>query len=232
MKNFIPLFLLLIPLTVGAQTVNNDSVRVFPDNELIALQYRSIDANVFLRPFNASFQEPLKESVKESFQEPLKVEGISSEEGRRGFDRSRLRIGLDFALSISDNYTYLGIGPQVGYVFSDFLMAGGGVKYYHQKVRNSQFELRSNLVGADVFGFIYPFSILTAFLRPEFNYIWASRTHTPTGDRVTFNGISPAIVVGAGIRMGGTHITVNYDLLQHENSPHPEGFFLGVAAFF
>ncbi len=52
------------------------------------------------------------------------------------------------------------------------------------------------------------------------------------GDKISTKGFVPTLVVGAGLRLGYSHITINYDLLQQKNSPHPDGFYLGVSAFF
>jgi hypothetical protein len=146
-------------------------------------------------------------------------------------DRTKLRLGANIGLSLSKNYTYLGIGPQIGYQFSNYFMAGAGIKYYHLKRNLSDYERKNNLLGLNLFGYVYPVKFITLFAQPELNYIWSNITYN-TGEKVTNKGIAPSLVVGTGLKLGYNHITINYDLVKHSNSPHPQGFYLGISAFF
>lgn len=148
------------------------------------------------------------------------------------FDKSKLRFGANLGLSISSNYTNLGFGPQIGYQFNDYFMAGTGVKYYYARARTNEYEIRNNLLGANLFGYFYPVNFIALFAQPELNYIWAKFTSRTTKDSITDRGLVSSLVVGAGFRLGRSHVTLNYDLVQHTNSPHPEGIYLGVSAFF
>lgn len=146
-------------------------------------------------------------------------------------DRTKLRFGANIGLSLSKNYTYLGIGPQIGYQFNKYFMAGTGIKYYHLKRNLSDYEKKNNLFGFNLFGYVYPVRFITLFAQPELNYIWSNITYN-TGEKIINNSFSPSLVMGAGLRLGYTHVTINYDLVQHTNSPHPKGFYLGISAFF
>ena len=146
-------------------------------------------------------------------------------------DHTKLRFGANIGLSLSKNYTYLGVGPQIGYQFNNYFMAGAGIKYYHLKRNLSEYERKNNLLGFNLFGYIYPVRFITIFAQPELNYIWSNITYN-TGEKVTNNGIAPSLILGAGLKLGPTHVTLNYDLVQHNNSPHPKGFYLGISAFF
>ena len=146
-------------------------------------------------------------------------------------DRTKLRLGANIGLSLSKNYTYLGIGPQIGYQFSNYFMAGAGIKYYHLKRNLSDYERKNNLLGLNLFGYVYPVKFITLFAQPELNYIWSNITYN-TGEKVTNKGFAPSLVVGTGLKLGYNHITINYDLVKHSNSPHPQGFYLGISAFF
>lgn len=55
-------------------------------------------------------------------------------------DRTKLRLGADIGLSVSKNYTYLGVGPQLGYQFNKYFMSGAGLKYYYLKRKLSDYE--------------------------------------------------------------------------------------------
>ncbi len=148
------------------------------------------------------------------------------------FDKNKLRFGANLGLSLSRNYTHLGLGPQVGYQFNKYFMAGTGVKYYYSRARLTDYEHKNNLLGINLFGYTYPVRFITIFTQPELNYIWSKLTYNTTGEVITSNGFVPSLIVGAGLRLGYSHITLNYDLVQRPNSPHPDGFFLGVSAFF
>lgn len=147
-------------------------------------------------------------------------------------DRKNLRFGADFGLSISNNYTNLGIGPQIGYQFNQYFMTGLGVKYYYSRTRTYEYIVKNHLLGANFFGYLYPVKFFTIFVQPEFNYIWSSLVSRGTGNEISDKGFVPSLVTGAGLRIRRSHITLNYDLLQQDNSPHPDGLYLGVSAFF
>lgn len=213
MKRVLSLFFLLSVLSAGAQTITYDTIRVSPDDERNIHHNRSRDVRVT--------------------SEPLRRENINTA-GRQStsFDRNKLRFGANLGLSISRNYTNLGFGPQIGYQFNDYFMVGAGIKYYYTKARTYEYEIRNNLLGTNLFGYFYPVQFIALFAQPEINYIWSKLTSRTTTDSLTDKGLVPSLVVGAGFRLGRSHITLNYDLVQHANSPHPEGFYLGVSAFF
>ncbi|MEA4917047.1 hypothetical protein [Proteiniphilum sp.] len=213
MKPLLFTFFLLYALSSGAQTITYDTIKVSPDDE------RNIHLN-----------RSEKGSVAKA---PLRKENVNHREGQvTAFDKSKLRFGANMGLSISRNYTNLGIGPQIGYQFNQYFMAGAGIKYYYTRARTYSYEIKNNLLGANLFGYFYPVQFITLFAQPEINYIWSTLKPTTQGDTLTDKGMVPSLVVGAGLRLGRSHITLNYDLLQDVNSPHPEGFYVGVSAFF
>ena len=148
------------------------------------------------------------------------------------FDKSKLRFGANLGLSLSRNYTVFGLGPQVGYQFTDHFMAGAGVKYYYTKVRTYDYDIKSNLFGLNTFGYYYPLRFLAFFVQPEMNYIWSTLSYESGVPDTKESGFVPSLVVGGGLRLGRSHITLNYDLAKNPRSPYPNGFFLGVSAFF
>ena len=111
-------------------------------------------------------------------------------------------------------------------------MSGAGLKYYYTKTRNIDYEILYYLLGANLFGYIYPVRFITLFVLPEINYTRSTLTYESGGDALVTKGFVPSLVTGAGLRLGYTHLTINYDLVQHARSPHPTGFYLGVSAFF
>jgi hypothetical protein len=149
-----------------------------------------------------------------------------------GFDKSKLRFGATLGASISRNYTHMGLGPQAGYQFNPHFMAGAGLKFSYTKARTYAYETNSNLIGASTFGYLYPLKFIALFAQPEINYIWSGIISRTTHEKITEKGFVPAVIVGAGFRVARSHITLNYDVVRHPDSPHPNGLFLGISAFF
>ena len=213
MNRLLFLFFLLSALSAEAQTITYDTIRVSPDDE------RNIHLN---RSRNTRATD-----------KPLRRGSIYTAGGQpTTFDKSKLRFGANLGLSVSRNYTNLGFGPQIGYQFNEYFMVGTGIKYYYTRARTYEYEIKNNLLGMNVFGYFYPVNFMALFAQPELNYIWSKLTSRTTGNSVADRGLVPSLVVGAGFRLGRSHITLNYDLMQHANSPHPDGLYLGVSAFF
>ncbi len=211
MRRLILFVYLFSALSAGAQVITYDTIRVSPDDERNIHRYRAKDVVV-------SSESLAQEKIYVTREQPA------------SFDKSKLRFGADLGLSISRNYTNLGFGPQIGYQFNEHLMTGAGIKYYFRKARTYDYEIKNNLLGTNLFAYFYPASFIALFAQPELNYIWSSSRTTE--NMVTVKGLVPSVVVGAGFRLGMSHITLNYDLVQHANSPHPDGFYLGISAFF
>jgi len=213
MKQFIPLLFFLIALGTEAQVIRYDTIRVTAGDE------RNIHQTT--KQNNIAEAARIQVDEKQPDQNDL-----------TRFDRRKLRFGADLGLSLSRNYTRLGVGPQVGYQLNPYLMAGAGIKYYYTRADLTSYESRDNLLGANIFGYFYPARFIALFAQPELNYIRSSLTDKSTGNENIKKGMVPSLVVGGGLRLGRSHITLNYDLIQHLNSPHPAGFYLGVSAFF
>lgn len=216
MKRWCFLLLLAAPLIVAAQGIRYDTIRVAPSDE------RNIHTP-------QEQQSPSVQHVHRS-QNQQRQTNVEKASGTR-FERSKLRLGANLGLSISRNYTNVGFGPQVGYQFNDYFMAGAGVKYYYTKANYTDYEIKNNLFGGNLFGYFYPVRYFVLFLQPEINYTRSTLTYNE-GDQFVSKGFAPSLVAGAGLRLGFTHLTLNYDLVQHSRSPHPSGFYMGVSAFF
>ena len=201
------LLLAMLPLAANAQEIRYDTIKVSYNDERNILHAQSQGAR-------------------------SQVNRSNSAKPRAQFDRSKIRLGANLGLSISRNFTNLGIGPQIGYQFNNYFMAGAGLKYYYTKARFPEYEVKDNLFGGNLFGYFYPVKFFTIFLQPEINYTRSTLTYDSNSETLVSKGFAPSIVAGAGIRLGYTHLTINYDLVQHRHSPHPSGFFMGVSAFF
>ena len=218
MKNFFLLLLVALSITASAQVITYDTIRVSTDDE------RNIYGTQRRQP---AAQSPIN-------QRPV----LLDREPDPGFlfDKRKLRYGANIGLSFSRNYSAFNFGPQVGYQLSNRFMAGVGIKYYYNKVRafqyNEAYLYKNNLLGANLFGYFYPARFLALFAQPEINRLWANLTDEETGEVTKSSGLVPSLLVGGGLRLGHSHITLNYDLAQHTNSPYPRGWFLGFSTFF
>lgn len=217
-KILFTLFLSLSTLMIHSQVIRYDTIKVAPNDQ------RNINRVVrSQKSVNTS-----KSTAKTSVKKPNTP--VSS-----GFDKTKIRYGANLGLSLSRNYTSINIGPQLGYQASNQFMFGAGVKYNYNKVRgyeyNSSSVYKNNLLGVNTFGYFYPVSFITVFAQPELNYLWSRFENETTGDTHYSNGAVPSVLVGAGLRLGMSHITVNYDLVKHVNSPYSKGVFLGISVF-
>lgn len=218
MKKLLFLFFIAFPILASAQVITYDTIRVSPGDE------RNIHRNRQQQTMQR--QQPARErNNRPVLLDNQPTSGFT-------FDKRKMRFGANLGLSLSRNYTVFGLGPQVGYQFSDIFMAGAGVKYYYTRVRAYDYTSKSNLLGANTFGYLYPVRFLTVFAQPELNYIWSTLSENTAFEDRRVSGFVPSVVVGAGLRLGRSHITMNYDLVQDTRSPYPNGFFLGVSAFF
>lgn len=218
MKRLLLSLFLLSALAAGAQVITYDTIRVSP-HDARNIHREQTEKERVNTGSRLQKRNKLSNSYPQNRQSPV-------------FDKSKLRFGADLGLSISRNYTNLGVGPQIGYLFNQYFMAGAGIRYYYTKSRTYDYEVKSNLLGANLFGYFYPISFITVFIQPEINHIWSDFSSRTSDRKYSDSGFSTSLVVGGGFRLGGSHITLNYDLTQHKNSPHPDGVYLGVSAFF
>lgn len=219
MKKLYLLLLLAFPIVASAQVITYDTIRVSPNDERNIYRTQRPQQT---QPNRQRGQQPVV----------LQNESVSSS----AFDKSKFRYGANIGLSFSRNYAAVNFGPQVGYQLTEKFMAGVGVKYYYNKVRafqyNESYLYTNNLLGVNMFGYFYPVRFVAVFAQPGINHLWAKYKNESTGEVVNSSGLVPSLIVGGGFRLGRSHITLNYDLAQHTNSPYPKGFFLGISAFF
>lgn len=177
---------------------------------------------------NISDTQPIKIKLQ-SNQNELRPSSIYQ---KRVLDRNKFRYGANLGLSFSQNYSYFNFGPQVGYQFNEYFMSGTGIKYYYTKIKNISEIYRNHQLGFNIFGYTYPVKFITLFTQAELNYLWSAYSDNSSGITSKAQGLVPSLVVGGGFRFGRSHLTLNYDLLQHNNSPYPKGFYTGVSVFF
>lgn len=148
-------------------------------------------------------------------------------EKKSGFDLSKLVIGGSLGFAFGNHSTSINISPQVGYAFSKYLTAGGGVSYTYYDYRSSS----QNYLGLNLFGRAYPIDYLTIQVQPELYSMWGSYSGVKYDNRVV-----PCLLVGAGITIpagrGGVNMMLYYDVVQDDWSPYSSEIFYSVGYIF
>ena len=159
------------------------------------------------------------------------------EEGKSGFDKSKLFFGGNFGLAFGNYSTLVNVSPQIGYRFNRYVAAGAGINFIYSSYKydfgdvNQNYKEQYGVTGLNIFGRFYPIEYLFVQVQPEANYTWL-KYHFYNGepDEKLPNKIVPSLLGGVGAAIpagrGALIVTVNYDLLQNERSPY------GNRAFF
>jgi len=156
---------------------------------------------------------------------------------KRGFDRSRLFGGGNFALNFG-NITIINVSPQLGYRFSRYLAAGVGVNAQYSSFKTinaydgATFSRENYGVGGvNVFGRFYPIEHIILQVQPEANYVWGKIKYYNPAEQLKLSGkIVPSLLLGAGgaIPMGGSGAFIamaQYDILQSDRTPYGDKIF-------
>lgn len=222
MKKANILFVLLLFSVVSvAQGIRYDTIKVSPGDE------RNIHRGATLQTSKQTTIKT-KSSNTKGYYDNVLGSGYS-------LDASKFRYGADIGLYFSRNYSSFNLGPQVGYLLSEHVMLGVGAKYYYLKTRGYSYQqetvYKNNLLGVNAFGYFYPTRYTVLFAQPEINHMWSLIRDEVTGESRRISGFVPAFLIGGGLRLGVTHVTLNYDLGRHRNSPYSRGLFLGFSIF-
>lgn len=149
---------------------------------------------------------------------------------QRGFDKHKLFLGGNLGLSFG-NITYLNLSPAVGYRFSPLFAAGVQLNGQYESIRyldqyNSLYQKdRYGLVGAGLFGRVYPVPQIFIHLQPEMNMIFGKSRFYDGSPDLKFTEHIPSVLGGLGYSQqtgGNSAITIMilYDLLQRKDSPY------------
>jgi hypothetical protein len=156
----------------------------------------------------------------------------SQDEGKKGFDKSRLFFGGNFGLGFSSYYTLINVSPQVGYHFNQYLAAGTGINFIYSSQRyytgnvNYDYRFDYGVVGLNVFGRVYPLQQLFLQIQPELNYTWGKeKFYDGSPDQKLSPQFVPSLLAGAGGaipmgRAGAFILIIQYDLLQNNRTPY------------
>ncbi|MDR2145055.1 MAG: hypothetical protein LBE91_01165 [Tannerella sp.] len=142
------------------------------------------------------------------------------------FDRSKLTFGGNFALGFADESTIITVLPQIGYNFTPQINLGAGIGYSYHRYKIDGETAKFNYYGMNVYGRFFPASFLVFQVQPEIYY----STRNLFGEKGS--GMVPALIVGAGLRMGNVTAMLQYDLIHDDYSPYGTSIFYGVGYMF
>jgi hypothetical protein len=166
------------------------------------------------------------------------------EQKEKKFDPSRLVFGGVIGASFGD-FTFVQVSPQVGYAFSQYFTAGGGINFIFssEKYRNINgdelYKYEYGYAGLNVFARVFPVRFLMVSAQPEVNYNWGKiKYNTPnTPDAKIDGAFIPSLLLGAGVVLptggrGGMMISIQYDVVQDERSPYGRNAFVNFGFTF
>lgn len=149
----------------------------------------------------------------------------------KGFDKQKLFIGGNLGLTFGD-VTYINLSPDAGYRFSKLFAAGIQINSMYESVRYYDpggaltEKDRYGMVGAGIFGRVYPLQQFFIQLQPEMNFIFGNSTfYDGTSSSGKYREKVPSMLGGIGYSQsaGGTSaftIMILYDFLQKPDSPY------------
>lgn len=148
---------------------------------------------------------------------------------QKGFDPNRVFIGSSLNIGLSNRFFNLGLNPEVGYSFNNWLDAGVllNINYFSQN--GTVYKDKNFNYGGGGFLRIWPVNFLHLQIQPEYN--WISSTRTYSDNSGTFKYKTGAASLLAGIGYGSreigsrfSHFTIMIDLLQEMNSPYRDNY--------
>ena len=173
----------------------------------------------------------------------ISVFAQDEEEGKKGFDKSKLFFGGTFGASFG-SYTFVNVSPQVGYRFNKFFAAGAGVNFIYSSVKYDygsaalNYKNEYGVVGLNIFGRVYPVQFLVIQVQPEMNYTWGKvHFYDGSADQKLDPKFVPSLLVGGGVAIptggrGAMTIMYQYDVVQDPRSPYGTAAFLSIGFSF
>jgi hypothetical protein len=162
----------------------------------------------------------------------------SYQEKEKKFDPNRLVFGGIIGASFG-NFTFVQVAPQVGYMFNQYLTAGGGINFIFssQKFANGD-KYEYGFAGLNVFARAFPVRFLVVSAQPEINYSWGKYRFAGGAPDQKMDGMFvPSLLLGGGLVIptggrGGMMLTMQYDVIQNERSPYGSSAFVNVGFTF
>ena len=155
-----------------------------------------------------------------------------ADEKKGKFKRENTFFGAAVNLSLGNRFFNVGVNPEIGYSFNNWLDAGVALNlnYFSQNASDfSNIRFRNFNYGAGTFLRIWPVNFLHVQVQPEYNWINSSQKNVISGQTFKYNYSSESLLVGIGYgsRMVGSqysYVTLMIDVLQNINSPYRDQF--------
>jgi hypothetical protein len=155
-----------------------------------------------------------------------------ADEKKGKFKRENTFLGAAVNLSLGNRFFNVGVNPEIGYSFNNWLDAGVAlnVNYFSQNASDfSNTRFRNFNYGAGTFLRIWPVNFLHVQVQPEYNWINSSQKNVISGQTFKYNYSAESLLVGIGYgsRMIGSqysYVTLMIDVLQNINSPYRDQF--------
>jgi hypothetical protein len=148
------------------------------------------------------------------------------QETKTTFDKSKLTFGGNFGIGFDDESTIITISPQVGYYFTPKVNIGAGIGYSYHKYDIDGETAKFNYYGINAYGRFFPVSFLVLQIQPDLFY----STRNMFGEKSS--GLVPALLIGAGMRLGSITAMLQYDLIKDKYSPYGTSIFYGIGYMF
>lgn len=151
-----------------------------------------------------------------------------------GFDVRKLTFGGGLGVALGD-YTSIQVSPKVGYNFTDNINAGLGFSYSYFKDDYShidRWEEKNHYFGFSTYLNYYPIKNIILKVEPEIMRMWSTLENKSSRVKDKEEKFIPAVVIGAGLRMGPIVGTINYDVVQDSNTPYGDSVFFNVSFLF
>ncbi|MDH6354542.1 hypothetical protein M2132_000870 [Dysgonomonas sp. PH5-45] len=175
--------------------------------------------------YGFSIEEPKSKPKQQTKiqQEEQKTEGFK-------FDVRKLTLGGTLGLQFGD-YTLINVAPQVGYDFSKMFNAGVGFTYTYYKDDYTFGTYKGSYFGLNLYGRLYPVNFLVLMVQPEINRMW-QKWDDGYGYEEKIEKFVPAVLVGAGVRLGPMTAMIQYDVVQDKYSPYGDRLFYSIGYTF
>jgi len=117
---------------------------------------------------------------------------------KKGFDKTKLRIGPNFGVGFTTGYTSLSLSPVVGYRIIKYLEPGIGFTYRYQNQTYSGITSEAHTLGGNMYLKVYPWKEFFLYLSPQvFNFRY--REKYLRGPRQSFENVTYGnVIVGIG----------------------------------
>ena len=148
------------------------------------------------------------------------------------FKQENLFFGSGLNLGFSSQSYNIGLNPEAGYSFNNFLDAGlsFNLNYYTENPSNfSNIKYENFSYGVGPFLRFWPLKFLNIQVQPEFNWTNSTQTNQATNEpfKYKFNSQSLLIGIGYGTRYVGSrfsYFTLMMDVLKDPFSPYRDQF--------